>query len=37
MIGLVILVEFKFDDSAEWKGDDIYDPKSGKNIVHTCP
>lgn len=30
VIGLVILIAFKFDGEDEWKGGDIYDPESGK-------
>src|SRR5678810_619952 len=30
IIGLVILMGFKFDGDEEWKGGDIYDPESGK-------
>jgi uncharacterized protein (DUF2147 family) len=30
VIGLVILIGFKFDSDDEWQGGDIYDPESGK-------
>lgn len=30
IIGLVMLIGFKFDGDDEWKGGDIYDPESGK-------
>jgi|SRR4030095_3385081 uncharacterized protein (DUF2147 family) len=30
IIGLVMLMGFKFDGDDEWKGGDIYDPESGK-------
>ncbi|KIC89889.1 DUF2147 domain-containing protein [Flavihumibacter sp. ZG627] len=30
IIGLLMLTGFKFDGDDEWKGDDIYDPESGK-------
>ena len=30
LIGLVILMAFKFDGDDEWKGGNIYDPETGK-------
>jgi len=30
VIGLIILIAFKFDGDDEWNGGDIYDPESGK-------
>jgi uncharacterized protein (DUF2147 family) len=34
VIGLLILIGFKFDGDDEWDGGDIYDPESGK--TYSC-
>lgn len=34
VIGLIMLIGFKFDGDDEWKGGDIYDPESGK--TYSC-